>query len=454
MIGMTWTDEVHVNSGMILESISDGVFSVDKNLRICSFNHAAELITGVSRDEALGKRCKEVFRSNMCDKECFLEKTMSDGNGSNDSSIKITNKQKKELSIDISAAPLKNIHGDIVGCIGIFRDLRLVERLAGELTDCYYVGGMVSQNAAMKNIFDVIPKVAESTCSVLIEGETGTGKELLAREIHNQSRGKNLPFIAINCGALPDTLLESELFGYKAGAFTDATEDKPGHFVMAQGGTILLDEIGETSPAFQTRLLRVLEQKQVIPLGGIKPVQVDARVIAATNRSLIDLVDEGKFRQDLYFRIDIMLIKLPLLRERKEDIPLLIEHFIKRKNRSHQKKIEGIDKNILPYFMAYDYPGNVRELENIIERAHILCNNGIIHLDHLPDVLKNCALETETTTDPEPMSKLSEYQALLEALINCHSRVDAAKELGIHKSTLFRKMKKYGINFPINLSTT
>jgi len=438
-----------IDSDLILESVSDGVFTVDKDLKILSLNHAAEQITGLSLDEALGKHCWDIFKSDKCENGCILKKTLVEGKSFNDSSSNITSKQKKHISIDISTSSLRDKNGEIIGCIGIFRDLRLVEKMGKKLDNCYRIDRMVSRSSSMKKIFDIVPKVADCASTILIEGETGTGKELLARAIHNQGPRKGKPFVAINCGALPDTLLESELFGYKAGAFTDAIKDKPGHFSAAEGGTIFLDEIGETSSEFQVRLLRVLEEKQIIPLGGIKSILVDVRVIVATNRNLYDLVQQGEFRKDLYYRIDVLRLELPTLRERKEDIPILIEYFIDRLNKSPHRKIEGIENNILPYFLAYDYPGNVRELENIIERAYVFCNNGIIQLDHLPDNLKQVCLERKSKESLNQLANSMEYQAILEALANNNNnRMKAARELGIHKSTLFRKIKKLEINIP------
>lgn len=437
-----------IDSELILQNVSDGVFTVDTDLKISSFNQAAENITGLSQDEALGRRCWDVFKSNRCQSGCILKKSLVEGKSFNDSS-EIMGKWENHITIDISTSPLRNENSEIIGCIGVFRDLRLVEKMAGKLDTCYRIGNMVSRSPAMKKIFDIVPKVADCTSTILIEGETGTGKELLARAMHTQGPRKMKPFVAINCGALPDTLLESELFGYKAGAFTDATKDKPGHFSVAEGGTIFLDEIGETSPEFQIRLLRVLEERQIFPLGGIKSIPVDVRVIVATNRNLFDLVKQGKFRQDLYYRVDVLRLELPALRERKEDIPLLIEYFIERKNKSQIKKIEGIDKSILPYFMAYDYPGNVRELENIIERAYVFCSNGIIQLDNLTDSLKNSIQEKKPQESFDQLTESTEYQAILEALTNNnYNRIAAARELGIHKSTLFRKIKKLGLIIP------
>ncbi len=226
--------------------------------------------------------------------------------------------------------------------------------------------------------------MATSDSTVLIEGETGTGKELLARAIHNLSARRDHAFIAINCGALPDTLLESELFGYKAGAFTGAEKDKPGLFVMAAGGTILLDEMGDTSHAFQVKLLRVLEEREFQPLGGVEKVRTNVRVIAATNRDLSQMVGEGMFRRDLFYRINIIHLKLPPLRERREDISLLVERFIARMNRLKDRAISGIDQEALALLMSHSYPGNIRELENIIEHAFVLCAGGSIGVRHLP----------------------------------------------------------------------
>lgn len=266
----------------------------------------------------------------------------------------------------------------------------------------------------MLEIFSTLLLIADSDCIVLIEGATGTGKELLAKAVHNNSPKKNGPFVPVNCGALPDTLIESELFGYKAGAFTDAKIDKPGRFARAQNGTIFLDEIGDISRAMQTRLLRVLEEKTYEPPGSIKLAQTNARVVVATHQELDKLVEEQKFREDLFFRINVMKLKLPTLAERKEDIPLLVNHFIEPFNRGKKKKILGLTQEAMAAVMLYDWPGNIRELENVIEHAFILCKEPLIRLQHLPDKLLseiNAIFATGGTT-----LKDIEKNAILQAL--------------------------------------
>ncbi|HWQ92558.1 MAG TPA: sigma 54-interacting transcriptional regulator, partial [Clostridia bacterium] len=277
---------------------------------------------------------------------------------------------------------------------------------------------------------------------VLIEGPSGTGKELFAKAIHNLSKRKGKKFVALNCGALPDNLLESELFGYKAGAFTDARRDKPGRFALAEGGTIFLDEIGDISSAMQARLLRVLQERLYEPLGGVDPVKTDVRVIAATNKSLSKLVEQGRFREDLFYRIHVIRIELPGLRDRREDIPLLIEHFIARFNRLKGKDISGASDEVLARLMEHSFPGNVRELENIIEHAFVLCPGGVIELKHLPPSLRAGDL-SEALRFGKAMTLASvERLLIVDALRRNHgNRQKAAKELGINPSTLFRKLK-------------
>ncbi len=433
----------------ILESISDGVFTINQEWQITSFNRAAEEITGVSRDEAIGRHCWEVFRSNMCELECALRRTMEHGKSASSSTTYIINSEKKRIPISVSTALLKDANNQVLGGVETFRDLSLVEELRKELDGRFQVGDMVSRSSAMKKIFTILPQVSESDSTVLIEGETGTGKELLTRAIHDLSPRKGMPFVAINCGALPDNLLESELFGYKAGAFTHATKNKPGHFAAAEGGTILLDEIGDTSSAFQVRLLRVLEEKEYLPLGAVKPVKSNVRIIAATNRDLAEQVRNGEFRQDLYYRINVVQLNLPPLRERKEDIPLLVERFISRLNHFRGKTIQGIGEEALHFLMAHDYPGNIRELENIIERAFILCSEETIQSAHLPIDLLPDGFKADSQGTLESARESSEIQSILEALKrNNFNRLAAARELGIHKSTLFRKIKKLEINLP------
>lgn len=438
---------------IILESISDGVFTVDHQWRIMSFNRAAGEITGVPREEAIGRFCWEVFRSNMCEGDCALRRTMKEGRSFVSSSTYIINSDKQRIPISVSTAPLRDESGAILGGVETFRDNTVVEELRRELSATFRQGDMVSCSHAMKKIFAVLPQIAESDSTVLIEGETGTGKEILAKSLHNLSSRRDKPFVAINCGALPDTLLESELFGYKAGAFTNAAQDKPGYFSLAEGGTILLDELGETSPAFQVKLLRVLEEREFLPLGGIKKVKINVRILAATNRNLEEMVNQGNFRRDLYYRINIVRLCLPPLRERKEDIPLLIERFIDRMNRLRGKLVAGIEPEALNRLMAHNYPGNIRELENSIEHAFILCSQGPIGLHHLPAHLSSTA-RPDSPSESQPTSmgaihRATEREVILAALErNQFNRLATARELGMHKSTLFRKLKKLQLDLP------
>jgi PAS domain S-box-containing protein len=434
---------------IILESISDGVFTVDHEWRIMSFNRAAEAITGIPREEAIGRHCWEVFRSNMCEDDCALKRTMKEGASLTNSTTYIVNNHKKRIPITVSTALLKDKDGTVLGGVETFRDHSLVEALRKRLDGRFQIGDIISRSDAMHAILAILPMVAESGSTVLLEGETGTGKELLARAIHNASLRKAKPFVAINCSALPDTLLESELFGYKAGAFTNAIKDKPGYFTATEGGTILLDEIGDTSSAFQVKLLRVLEEQAVVPLGAVNKVKSDVRVIAATNKSLSELVAKGDFRQDLYYRINVVRLKLPALRERKEDIPLLIDHFIDKMNMLRGKSISGVDTETLQILMCHDYPGNIRELENIVEHAFVLCSSGLIQTRHLPGNLAGTPLSDHGQDTLTHTLHTTEAIAIMNALKrNNYNRLAAAKALGMHKSTLFRKIKRLGLVLP------
>jgi len=432
-----------------LESISDGVFTVDQEWRITSFNLAAEEITGILREEAIGRRCCEVFRASMCETDCALRRTMELGTPVINKTAFIIDSEGRRIPISVSTAILRDEKGTVIGGVETFRDLSLVEELRKEIKGRLEVEDMVSRSASMQRIFDIMFQVAASDSTVLIQGETGTGKELLARAIHNLSSRRDKPFIPVNCGALPDSLLESELFGYKAGAFTGAEKDKPGRFALAEGGTIFLDEIGNVSTAMQIRLLRVLQEKTFEPLGGTKSVKSNVRVITASNKDLATLVKEGSFRDDLFYRINVVRLDLPPLRNRKEDIPLLIERFIARFNRLQGRDVTGVSPEAMALLMAHDYPGNIRELENIIEHAFVLCSNGLIEPRHLPDDFMSRSLPTAKFRDISSTLKAVEAQALSEALKrNRGNRLAAAKELGIHKSTLFRKVKALGIKLP------
>jgi PAS domain S-box-containing protein len=444
------SSKIHTPTDAILESISDGVFTVDAEWCITTFNRAAEEITGVSRQEAIGRRCSEVFRSSMCGASCALKQTLETGKPIIGKSAYIIDSQENRIPISISTAALRDAEGRLIGGAETFRDLSEVEALRRELKEGEFrVGDLTSRSPLMQRVFEVLPAIAASLSTVLILGETGTGKELIARTIHSLSTHNRGSFIAVNCGALPDTLLESELFGYKAGAFTGALKDKPGRFALAKGGTIFLDEITELSPAFQVRLLRVLQERTYEPLGGSRCESTDARVIAATNQNIVEQVRQGFFREDLYYRVNVTRLELPPLRRRKEDIPLLVSQFIARFNHLQQKNIKGTDAEALSLLMAYDWPGNIRELTNVIEHAFILCSEGDISIKHLPGELTNREAESVARRDTRSAHDILDIQAIWGALErNAFNRLAAARDLGIHKTTLFRRIKKLGISLP------
>jgi len=334
---------------VILDSISEGVFTVDMNWRITSFNRAAEAITGIQRKKAIGQHCGDVLRADVCETNCTLAATIQTAQPIMNKVVHIIDAQGKKRAVAISTALLKDGSGKVIGGVETFRDMSIIEQLRKEIKGRYSCEDIISQSHKMQNLFAVLPNIAESNTTVLIEGESGTGKELFARAIHNISFRKDKPFIAVNCGALPDTLLESELFGYKAGAFTDAKKDKPGRFALAQGGTIFLDEIGDVSPTVQVRLLRVLQEKTYEPLGGVSSVKADVRIITATNKKLDQLVQQGKFRDDLYYRVNVIKIESSQPATIKQMEIILITQALRRNkgNKTATAKELGIDKSTL-----------------------------------------------------------------------------------------------------------
>jgi PAS domain S-box-containing protein len=431
----------------ILNSITDGVFTTNNDMIITSFNLAAERITQVTREEAIGRKCFEVMRSEACETGCCIKKTIETGQPCENVPVFIVRAGNKRIPVSVNTNTLRDEEENIVGGVETFRDLSELNKLRRAYHKKHSFEDIVSKNHKMLRLFAILPQIAKSRSTVLIEGPSGTGKELFARAIHNHSPRRKAPFVAVHCGALPDTLIESELFGYQAGAFTDAKQNKPGRFALAGNGTIFLDEIGDISAAMQIRLLRVLENRTYSPLGATDTQKMDARVIAATHRDLKKMVAEKRFRQDLYFRINIVRMRLPKLAERKEDIPLLVNHFIEEFNAIENKQILGISQDALAALVLYDWPGNVRELENAIEHAFVLCRDDLLSLEYFPEQIhtpKGTAISLTDTTLKE-----IEKQAIIRALIkNNWRKMATARELGIDKNTLRRKIKRHGIKIP------
>ncbi len=439
---------------IIIDSIADGVFTVDKDWKITSYNRAAEKITGIGKDDAIGRYCWEVFKASICDHRCSLRQTIESGRPIVNQPIFIINSEGERIPISISTAILKDANGTLVGGVETFRDLSVIEELRKELTSQYSFLDIISKNKEMQRLFGMLELISESDATILLEGESGTGKELFAKAIHSLSHRKKGPMITVNCGALPDTLLESELFGYKAGAFTDAKKDKPGRLALAENGTLFLDEIGDISQLLQVRLLRVLQDKVYEPLGSTKSEKANVRIVSATNKNLENLVKKGLFRDDLYYRINVVKLVLPPLRKRKEDIPLLIDRFLNKFNKLCGKEIHGLSPEAMSVLMAYDFPGNVRELENIIEYATVVSQNSLVRIENLPENLLEGLDSKNKTATPKTSEKAFSFEAVEKDFIretlrkNNWNRKAAAAQMGIHPSTLWRRIKRLNLEIP------
>ncbi len=439
---------------IIIDSIADGVFTVDKDWKITSYNRAAEKITGIGKDDAIGRYCWEVFKASICEQRCSLRQTIESGQPIVNQPIFIINSEGERIPISISTAILKDANGTLVGGVETFRDLSVIEELRKELTSQYSFLDIISKNKEMQRLFGMLELISESDATILLEGESGTGKELFAKAIHSLSHRKKGPMITVNCGALPDTLLESELFGYKAGAFTDAKKDKPGRVALAENGTLFLDEIGDISQLLQVRLLRVLQDKVYEPLGSTKSEKANVRIVSATNKNLENLVKKGLFRDDLYYRINVVKLVLPPLRKRKEDIPLLIDRFLNKFNKLCGKEIHGLSPEAMSVLMAYDFPGNVRELENIIEYATVVSQNSLVRIENLPENLLEGLDSKNKTATPKTSEKAFSFEAVEKDFIretlrkNNWNRKAAAAQMGIHPSTLWRRIKRLNLEIP------
>lgn len=432
----------------VIDSLVEGIFTVDLDWNITFFNKTASEITGIRPEEAMGQKCWEVFASSACDGSCPMRPCLEKGCSTLNKSCFIIRADGEKIPIGMNSSPLVDTNGTVVGGVESFRDLSSLHQLLQKVEERYSVEDIRTNNQQMIRSLQILPPIAQSFSTVLLLGESGTGKELYARAIHTLSLRREKPFVAINCGALPGNLLESELFGYKAGAFTDARKDKPGRLELAQGGTVFLDEVGDMPLPLQVKLLRVLQEKVFEPLGGVQPVTADVRFVAATNRDLERMVSTGEFRQDLYYRLNVVRIDIPPLRDRPEDIPLLASHFIRQQNLLKGKTINALSEGVHQALLRHSFPGNVRELENIIEYAFILCSGEVIEVEHLPEYLQPAA-KPIPPRDCLPANQDGgmlghKHSAIMAALEkNGGNKSAAARELGISRDTIRRILKQH-----------
>jgi PAS domain S-box-containing protein len=440
----------------ILDCISDGVITIDLQKRVTFLNRAMQTMLGYEvPDSGMLLACDVLVQSNICSsQDCVLERALQGERVSN-FEASVRRRDGRQIPVSINTDFLLDKEGKLIGLIEVIRDISLVRELCDKtaevsalkhrLGEQVQFDHMVGRSPLMQNIFAKLPAIAASKSSVLITGESGTGKELIAYALHAHSPRRQAPFVVVNGSSLSEGVLESELFGHVKGAFTDASVDKPGRFEIANGGTIFLDEIGEMSLATQVKLLGVLERGRFERVGANETISVDVRIVAATNRSLDDAVREGRFREDLYYRIRVIPIALPPLRDRSEDIPLLVNHYREKFNQEMDKQISGLSPQSLMALEQYPFPGNIRELQNVMEHAFVCCEEQTIQFGHLPTDVQRHYLEHREWTETESLQAI-ERQAICRALdkTGWHFK-EASQQLGIGRSTLWRKVRLFGI---------
>ena len=427
----------------IFRSVKDAIITVDPDLRVIEANMHTETICSLSVAQITGKafpRCVS-----QCSRSCVdvLKQTLNKNATIREYRIECNHRKKRHQLVSVSSSPLIDSHGNFMGAVLVIRDMTLIRDLERELKERHQFQNMIGRSKRMQEIYRLLEDLADLETTVLITGESGTGKELVARALHYSGLRAFKPFVTVNCSALTEGLLESELFGHVKGAFTGAIKDRQGRFQAADGGTILLDEIGDISPLIQLKLLRVLQEKMFEPVGKSTPQKVDVRVIACTNKNLLKKVMKGEFREDLYYRLKVVEVALPPLRERLEDLPPLVEHFCRIFNGRFNKHIDGISHEVLNKFMDYSWPGNIRELEHVIEHAFILCHGDVITLEHLPAEISQDS--RRPMDNDRPVMSGSIQAGYIQDILKMTggNKAKAARHLGIHRRTLYRLLDKH-----------
>jgi PAS domain S-box-containing protein len=434
----------------ILNHLAVGVFTVDHAFRITSFNKKASEITGFGRDKALGRRCYEIFRADTCSDNCPLKRAMENDEEVIKQRVTIISHSNREVPVEVTTSVLRDMSGQVIGGVETLLDDSARSLLEKQIAGSYTFEDILGRSKPILELFETLPAMAASDVTVLVQGETGAGKGLIAQALHNTSPRCAKPFVKVNCAALPDNLLESELFGYRQGAFTDARRDKPGLFEMAGEGTVFLDEIGDLPLALQAKLLQVLEDRQYYALGAVQPSRMRARILASTNRDLEAMVAQGAFRGDLYYRLKVAVVEAPPLRCRKDDILLLAQHFLRQAAAMESKHLMGLAPEALKTLMEHAWPGNVRELKNVMDYAALVCDQGMVRKMDLPRYLlhpPNCCPQAAPKTSEAAPPQRNQEQERLVATLNGHgwNRQAAASSLGISRTTLWRLMHKHGL---------